>query len=100
MFNFKKIGKKVLSSVLGATLAMGGFLNTQIVKANGQNEDKYWDPFTMLSNAKFILGHDNQQKIENLEEKLEITGGVEDKDNFEKKIVELLSENEKKHIIQ
>ena len=77
MFNFKKIGKKVLSSVLGATLAMGGFLNTQIVKANGQNENKYWDAFAMLSNAKFILGDNKQDEIENLKKKLEATGEVE-----------------------
>ena len=92
MFDFKKIGKKVLSSVLGATLAMGGFLNTQIVKANGQNEDKYWDPFTMLSNAKFILGKSNQEEIKDLEKELnKTTGEFENKADFEQKIVNLLS---------
>ena len=59
MFNFKKIGKKVLSSVLGATL--GGFLNTQIVKAWGPDREKYWDPYTILSNAEFIFG--DKQKV-------------------------------------
>ena len=73
MFNFKKIGKKVLSSVLGATLAMGGFLNTQIVKAEKMELDRKecWDPYTMLSNAAFILGEDKKDDIEKLKEEFE-----------------------------
>ena len=78
MFNFKKIGKKVLSSVLGATLAMGGFLNTQIVKAGEPNIENYWDPSTMLSNAKFILGDENKDEIEKLKEEFEKTGKFEE----------------------
>ena len=71
MFNFKKIGKKVLSSVLGATLAMGGFLNTQIVKAEEIDREQYWDPYTMLSLAGFILGEDKKEGIKELKERFE-----------------------------
>ncbi|MDO4504423.1 MAG: hypothetical protein Q4B84_04740, partial [Clostridia bacterium] len=123
MFNFKKIGKKVLSSVLGATLAMGSFLNTQIVKAWELELDRkeYWDPYTMLSNAEFILGDGKKKEIEKLKEefeenrknefmkkccnlcnflvdRVEIFGDVtnECKYKLEKELYESLNESEKK----
>ena len=96
MFNFKKIGKKVLSSVLGATLAMGGFLNTQIVKADGSagyeiNQEDEADQAIEQSIAKFTSNEEVRKAVKDFTadedanfEKFDSIGGVSEMEEFQK----------------
>ena len=86
MFNFKKIKgtvNKATSAILTASLSLGIFSvapvkamesyseDTTVVENEEVDREECWDPYTMLSNAEFILGDNHKDQIKELKEEFE-----------------------------